>query len=142
MVYDEQLPIYIYYLINQKVTLNNSTRLVTRVTELDLVLVPSVYWQKFLKKKVEDVKHRRAFTNRQVRLDYTTIMASMLNDRSPKLHQEFEGIDINWTNIERQILSWSEPFWKGKRLKIDVCVNYLADNNKSAPLKNSKKQNT
>lgn len=69
-------------------------------------------------------------------------MASMLNDRSPKLHQEFEGIDINWTNIERQILSWSEPFWKGKRLKIDVCVNYLADNNKSAPLKNSKKQNT
>ena len=55
-VYDEQPPIYIHYLIDRKVNLNNNNHPVTRITEPDLVLAPSIYWQKFLKKKVEDVK--------------------------------------------------------------------------------------
>lgn len=84
----ELQPDQFHYLIEWKVTLNN--RVTTRVTEPDLVIAPSVYWQQILKEKVESVKRRRVSHNRRVRLDDTTIVAAV-NDRSHNdIHQQFE----------------------------------------------------
>ncbi len=115
------------YLIDWKVKLNH--RPAVRVTEPDIVIAPSAYWQETLENKVQDVKRRSVFRNRRARLDNTTIVASV-NDRSTNdLHQEFEGLDINWTVIERQLLQWNDLLRKGKKIKLDICVNYLADYN-------------
>lgn len=43
----------IHYLLEWKVTLN--TKVVARVSEPNLVIAPSIFWQKTLKKKVEGV---------------------------------------------------------------------------------------
>lgn len=116
-----------HYLIDWKVKLNH--RPAVRITEPDLVIAPSAYWQETLKKKVQDVKRRQVFRNRRARLDDTTIVASV-NDRSTNdLHQEFEGLDIDWTVIERHLLQWNNLLRKGKKIKLDICVNYLADDN-------------
>lgn len=124
----------IHYLVEWKVTLN--TKVVARVTEPNLVIAPSIFWQKTLKKKVEGVRRRKVFQDRRVRLDNITIGAS-INDRSQDdVHQESETIDIDWSVTEEQILKWSNLLRlgkaKGKKLRLDICINYLADDNDPA----------
>ncbi|KAI7978756.1 hypothetical protein EIK77_000319 [Talaromyces pinophilus] len=138
--YDEHPPIYLHYLIDWKVKLNNRT--VTTVTEPDVVLAPGAYWQKVLREKVERVKSRKLFSDRRARLEDTTVMASVLNDRSQKLHQQAEGIEIDWEMTEKQLLKWKELFRRGKKLKLDVCVNYVADDNDQSSTRNGEKRNT
>ncbi|CRG89883.1 Pc23g00830 [Talaromyces islandicus] len=100
--YDEQPPKYLHYLIEWKVTLNNRT--ITKVTEPDVVLAPGAYWQKVLAEKVERVENRRVFTSRRARLEDITVMASVLRDRAQKLHQQSDGVDIDWEMTEKQLL--------------------------------------
>lgn len=115
--YNEQPPVYIHYLIEWKVTLNNRT--VKRVTEPNLVVAPSTYWEKSLKKKVKSVENRKTFTTtRGARLEDTTIMASVLKDSSQNFHQNFEGTDIDWTMTEEQLLMWEGLFRRGKHLNL------------------------
>jgi hypothetical protein len=64
-------------------------------------------------------------------LDKITLGAS-INDRSQDdVHQESETIDIDWSVIEEQILKWSNLLRqgkaKGKELRLDISINYLAD---------------
>jgi hypothetical protein len=119
-----------------------NNRTVTKVTEPDVVLAPGAYWQTVLREKVERVKSRKLFSDRRARLEDTTVMASVLNDRSQKLHQQAEGIDIDWEMTEKQLLKWKELFRRGKKLKLDVCVNYVADDNDQSSTRNGEKRNT
>lgn len=139
--YDEQPPICIHYLIEWKVTLNNRT--VRRVTEPDLVIAPSACWQNFLEEKVEQVKRRKEFQNRRVRLDDTFIVASVLQDRSQyDLYQQFYGFDIDWTVIEKQFLMWDDLFLKGKKLKLGISISYIGDDNDPSPSRKGDKRGT
>ena len=117
----------LHYLIDWKATLDN--QVAKRVTQPDLVRAPSLYWQQTLEGKVKDVKCRSAFCNQRARLDDTTIMASVNDCSHNALHQHFEGIDIDWTLIERQLFQWNNLLRKGKKLKLDICINYFADDN-------------
>jgi hypothetical protein len=69
-------------------------------------------------------------------------MASVLRDSTQKLHQHFDGAEINWEMTEKQFLNWEELFRRGKKLKLDVCVNYVADDNNQASIRNGEKRNT
>ncbi|PGG97887.1 hypothetical protein AJ79_09059 [Helicocarpus griseus UAMH5409] len=140
-VYNEQPPTCIHYLIEWKVTLNNRT--VARVTEPDLAIPPSAYWQSFLEEKVKKVKHRKVFHNRRARLDDISIVASVLNDRSQHdLHQQFDSTDIDWMVIEKQLLMWGNLLLKGKKLKLDISINYLAEDTDSTPSRKGEKRGT
>ncbi|EGD96536.1 hypothetical protein TESG_03976, partial [Trichophyton tonsurans CBS 112818] len=122
--YDEQPPTYIHYLIDWKVTLNNRT--ISRVTEPNLVVTPSAYWQNVLEEKVKKVKCRKVFQNRRARLDGISIVTSVVNDRSQQdLHQQFET-DIDWIAIEKQLLVWGALLLRGKKLRLDISINYIA----------------
>lgn len=74
--YVKQPPICIHYLIEWKVTLNG--RSVQKVTERNVVIKPSEFWEGILKEKAEKVKLRRVFQNRRVRLEEITLVASVL----------------------------------------------------------------
>ena len=90
-------------MIEWRVSIDN--QVAVRVTEPDFVIEPSAYWQEFSNKKVEKVKRRKVFQNRWVRLDDTSIVASVLNNHSQhNLHQQSKSADIVWIVIEKQLL--------------------------------------
>lgn len=98
--YDEQPPTYVHFLIEWKVNLNSKT--ITRATESDLVISPSVFWEHTLKKKGKSVRRRRPFQNRRIRVDDTCVVASLNNRTQHDLHQQFESLDIDWAAMYRK----------------------------------------
>ncbi|KAJ5149796.1 hypothetical protein N7448_001374 [Penicillium atrosanguineum] len=77
--YDEEPPRYVSYTIEWKLILNRKT--VGRVTEEDLVVAPSEYWEETLKAAVEDMLQMKKKRHQRVRSEGTAIMMKS-SDRS------------------------------------------------------------
>lgn len=91
---------------------------------------PSSYWQQ-IKDTAESVLRRKIARNRRVRLDDTTIVVSV-NDRSQRdLTKRFESTNIDWIAVEKQLLIWSHLYSLGKKLRLQISINYIED---SGPL--------
>jgi hypothetical protein len=100
---------------------------VARDTELDLVLAPGAFWSTRLKQKLEELllpqKKRRKMS---FQADDTNV-AVCVKDRSERdLIKRFNKLDIDWTVIEKQLLSWSHLFRAGRKLRINISFNYSA----------------
>ena len=69
-------------------------------------------------------------------MDNITIGASINDLSQDDVHQESETINIDWSVTEEQILKWSNLLRlgkaKSKMLRLDICINYLADDNDPA----------
>ena len=69
-------------------------------------------------------------------MDNITIGASINDLSQDDVHQESETINIDWSVTEEQILKWSNLLHlgkvKSKKLRLDICINYLADDNDPA----------
>lgn len=101
-VYNEQPPIYIHYRIDWKVTLNGKN--IAQVTEPDLVVRPSDFWQHSLKDAAEKSKNRKVDHTRRVRLDDISVVASVRDRTQQDLHQQFERTntwDSNTKKVKR-----------------------------------------
>ena len=117
--YATQPPQYIQYSIEWKVTVNN--RAAIKDTESGVVLKPSVYWQSLLKPKLEALVSKK---RPEASLIDTNIKVS-INDRAERdLSRRFDQADVQWAQIEKQLLNWSELFRAGKRLTLSIAFNY------------------
>lgn len=95
-------------------------------TEQDLALPPSSYWEQ-ITETAGSVLRRKITRNRRVRLDDTTLVVSV-NDRSQcDLTKRFEGTGIDWTTIEKQLLIWAHLYRLGKKLRVQISINYIED---------------
>lgn len=122
---DDEQPSCLLYLIEWKVTLNK--RVLAKDTEQDLVLEPSLYWQK-IKQKAESVLRGKIARNRRVRSDDTTVVVSINEHSQCDITKHFERTDIDWTAINRQLLMW-EKLRQDKNLRISISINYIEDSN-------------
>ena len=121
--YEEETPSRLRYSIEWKVAVNN--RVMTRDTEQDVVLAPAVYWEMYLRAKVDKLVGRKLPRSSQVTLDDTSVVASV-NDRSERdLTRRFDGMEIDWSAVARQFVRWSDPFRSGKKLRVDLTFNYV-----------------
>jgi hypothetical protein len=75
-------------------------------------------------------------------LDDTSVVASVNDHSQHDLHQQFEGINIDWAVIEEQLLKWGNLFRKGKRLRLDISINYLGEGSDAISSKKGDKRGT
>jgi hypothetical protein len=123
--YDEQPPRYVRYTIEWKLKLN--TKNVGSVTEKDLVVAPSDYWEEFLKADLENMLQTKRKRHQRVRSEGTAITVSV-NDRTQTPLEKFcPSININWKPVEKQLRKWSNLLRIGKRLKVTIAFNYRQD---------------
>ena len=126
--WNEQASDCIHYQIQWRVKLNN--RVVVKDTEQELTLPPSYYWER-IKEDAEGILRRKIARSRRVRLDDTALVLSV-NDRSQRdLTKRFEGTGIDWTAVEKQLLACSHLYRLGKKLRLQISINYMED---SGPL--------
>jgi hypothetical protein len=105
------------------VVVNNKT--LSKDTEQDVVLAPSVYWHLYLRAKVDELLSRKLLHGRHVKCDDTSVVASV-NDRSERdLTKRFDDMDVDWSLVEKQLMRWGELLRSGKKLRVDLSFNYV-----------------
>jgi len=65
----------------------------------------------------------RKHPHRKLESDDTAVVVSATWQKGFTLR--FDGTDIDWNSIEKQLLDWGELFLAGKKLKLAISFNYL-----------------
>ncbi|KAJ5005564.1 hypothetical protein K4K57_011679 [Colletotrichum sp. SAR 10_99] len=119
--YDEQPPRWMLYTMQWKLTLNS--RKAVEQTEQNLAISPNDFWKEVLSSKVDEIV---ASKKKVYETSATTIVMSVPNDRSEdKITKHFQGQQIDWAVVERQLQGWSQLLRAGKRLKVYVQLDYV-----------------
>jgi organic radical activating enzyme len=122
--YDEEPPKYVCYTIEWKVILNRKA--VGRVTEENLVVAPSEYWDETLK-AVGGMLQMKKKRHQRVRSEGTDITIKS-NDRSQrKIEKFYDSTNIDWKPVEKQLRKWSNLLRIGKKLTIVIAFNYRSE---------------
>jgi hypothetical protein len=122
--YNEHPPTCLHYSMEWKLKINN--REVSKETEQDLVLAPSSYWRLFLKSKLEEVVLRKIRAKkRELKSEDTKIVMTVTQQRSESpLTKSFDEINIDWSVVETQLITWGYLFLAGKKLRVTISFNY------------------
>jgi hypothetical protein len=123
---DDELPAsFIRYTIEWKVKVNN--RSISEDTEQDVALTPSAQWPLVLREKLYKVIEEKVTRKRRVRSDDTSIGVT-INDRKQRdLKKRFNGLNIDWSSVEKQLLAWRKFHASGKELRFKIIFNYIED---------------
>lgn len=73
-------------------------------TVQDLVLAPGSYWQLFLKLSLEDRLRKRLPRSKDLKCYSTKVVVSVIKSGERDYINEFDYIEINWSNVEKQLL--------------------------------------
>ncbi|CAI7656173.1 unnamed protein product [Penicillium palitans] len=104
---DDELPVsFIRYTIEWKVKVNN--RSISEDTEQDVALTPSAYWPLALRDKLYKVIEEKVARKRRVRSDDTSIVVSINDRKQHDLKKRFNGLNIDWSAVEKQLLAWGK----------------------------------
>jgi hypothetical protein len=119
--YGADPPVCIRYTIIWKNKLNN--RMIAKDTEQDVVLAPGPYWSMFLQPKLDALLSKKIHTSKRVRTDDSIVVVSV-NERSERdLIRRFDEVQVDWSVVEKQLLSWGELLHAGRRLRVDISFN-------------------
>ncbi|KAK8002384.1 DNA polymerase family B [Apiospora arundinis] len=112
---------HIRYDVEWKVTLNRRSR--AEDTEQDVTLSPREFWESSLRRKLEDVAKKKFPVNRSFQVEDTKMIVSVTGKR--KLKKRYDGLDIDWAALEKQLRSWSHLLARRKQLCINIVFNYI-----------------
>lgn len=71
----------------------------------------------------------RKYPYRKSESDNTSVVVSATQQKGLTLR--FDGTDVHWTPIEKQLLDWGDPFPAGKRLRLVISFNYIENTSSS-----------
>ena len=99
-----------------------NNRVVVKITKLDLTQPPRCYWEQ-IKEDACNILGRKIAHGRRVRLDDTDMVLSVNSQRNIDKH--FEGTSVDWTAVEKQLLAWAHLFRRGKKIRLQISINYI-----------------
>lgn len=76
-------------------------------TEPNLVLAPGAYWRKFLQPKLEKLARNKLRAWDSAEVDDTDVTVSVRDRSERDLVKCFDGFDVHWSLIERQLCGWA-----------------------------------
>lgn len=122
-VYDDDSPTYLRVTIGWKVIKNR--KLVHETTEQNVVLALATYWELILQPKVEKTVATNLSQRRKMVLLNTKVVVSVTQRLEPKLILQYnKDEEIHWPTVESKLVEWGEFFRAGKKLRLDLSVNY------------------
>jgi hypothetical protein len=91
---------------------------VGNVTDKDLVVAPSQYWEKYLQADLDNMVQTKKKPNQRVRPESTTIKVEVNDRKQCPLEQFDNGTKIKWTPVEKQLCKWSNMLRIAKKLTV------------------------
>lgn len=120
--YDEEPPACVHYSIVWIVATNGKPK--SKDTKRDLVLEPAAYWRLFLRPCLDKLVEQKYGHIRSVRAVETGVIVSTTARGEPDLTLRFDGLDIDWTDINSQLTDWSGLLEDGKKLQVELTFHY------------------
>ncbi|KAK8092677.1 uncharacterized protein PG998_014718 [Apiospora kogelbergensis] len=120
---------HIRYDVEWKVTLNRRSK--AEDTGEDVVLSPRELWESSLRRKLENVVKKKLPANRSFQVEDIRMVESVTGKR--KLKKRYDGLDINWATLEKQLRSWSYLLARRKQLCITISFNYTETTPEAGP---------
>jgi hypothetical protein len=121
--YDEMPPTCIHYRIEWKLMINKTV--VSKHTEEDIVLEPTSYGPHILLPCLEEVLKRKVPSPRSATAEDTDVTVKVAERSEDDFVTQYAGTNIDWLQVERRLLRWSEWFRKGKKLRVIICFRYV-----------------
>ena len=88
------------------------------------MLQPAAFIDVVLSPRVEAVLAKKIPPSKSVQPDDTSVIVSV-NDRTERdLNRTFDKMDIDWAEIEEQLMEWGELCRAGKKLRLNVSFNH------------------
>lgn len=112
---------HVRYDVEWKVALNHRSK--AEDAEQDVTLSPQELWESSLRRKLENVVKKKLPANRSFQVEDTRTIVSVTGKR--KLKKRYDGLDIDWATLEKQLRSWSYLLARRKQLCIDIVLNYI-----------------
>ncbi|KAK8012070.1 hypothetical protein PG989_000330 [Apiospora arundinis] len=76
-----------------------------------------------LRRKLENVAKKKFPANRSFQVEDTKMIVSVTGKR--KLKKRYDGLDIDWAALEKQLRSWSYLLARRKQLCINIVFNHI-----------------
>ncbi|RAK96547.1 uncharacterized protein BO80DRAFT_366113, partial [Aspergillus ibericus CBS 121593] len=129
-------PRYVCYTVKWKLLLNNKP--VGNVTEKDLVVALSGYWDKYLKAELDNMVQTKRKANQRVRSEQ---QSGYVDDRKQCALERFHNATtIDWMAVERQLCKWGNLLRIAKKNTVSIAFSYRQDDNGSGPTKKGDKR--
>ena len=91
---------------------------------MDSVLDPTANWHVVLKPKLESLLLRKFGRFESVQCDESSLVVSVNHRSRRKLTKTFEGLDLDWSIVAKQLTAWSDLLQDGRKLRVALTFNY------------------
>jgi len=130
--------LYIRYNVEWKVKVNKTV--IFKETEENVVLSPAAFWQQVLQARLDEKLQKDNRCLDSVRAKVTDIVASVTGRSARPWIKQFEATNVDWSKVERKLLEWSDLFQQGKRLRVDISLQYVETETSTRPLNQQHKR--
>jgi hypothetical protein len=122
-VYNDEPPPYLRATVGWKITLNGKP--FHENTEQNVVLTLASYWELVLRPKVDKIVTIKRSQRKNMMLQGTKLVVSVTQRLEPKLVLQYgNDEEIHWPTVENKLVEWGEFFRVGKKLTVNLSVNY------------------
>ncbi|KAI5465215.1 hypothetical protein BGZ63DRAFT_173395 [Mariannaea sp. PMI_226] len=127
LAYDEELPDYIRYDVEWKLSLNNRSR--GGESEPGVVISPKDFWNHTLQSKLRDAVERGSKPWRPV----DTKIIYTVDDRKTKpITKRYGKLKVKWSEVAKQLQDWSHFLRDSKKLSVQITFYYEPESDKTA----------